>query len=113
MRINVSYDLDKPVSWKLECPVTCRTSLGDITVPGGFCWDGVSVPQAMRSFVPARTYYGPEALIHDWLYTERRVRRKTADRVFRELLTPTIGPFRAWQMWIVVRLWGWRHWTKA
>lgn len=61
---------------------TFRTPYGNFHVPGGFRFDGASVPRI--PFVYAR--YGGKALeaacLHDYLYKYHPVDRKTSDKAF-------------------------------
>jgi hypothetical protein len=44
-RIFASYDPADPTVWRLEQPYVRQTSLGELTVPAGFIWNGCSAPR--------------------------------------------------------------------
>jgi len=58
-----------------------------VTVPGGYVFDGASVPLPFRAIVPmAHPNYMQAAALHDWMLTTGRYPRAFSDRVFHEAL---------------------------
>jgi Protein of unknown function (DUF1353) len=110
-RIFCSYDVANPTVWRLETPYSRHTSLGEITVPGGFLWDGCSTPRVLWNIVPSWGKYTGAALIHDFLYSEQPCLRADADRIFLELLIQDrVPPRRALTMFRCVQMFGGRCW---
>jgi len=119
--IHCSYDIAQPHVWHLEQPYTRTTSIGTVTVPPGFLWDGASVPRVLWNMIPPWGSYSGAALVHDWLYRTRRtcasstktITKEEADRVFYELmLEDGVHKSRAWTMWQAVALWGGKAWSQ-
>jgi uncharacterized protein DUF1353 len=113
-RIFASYDPANPTVWRLEAPYCRATSLGLITVPVGFQWDGCSTPRFLWSAVPRWGPYTGAAVIHDWLYRTKPCSRAEADRVFLELLIEDrVSPAKAMFMFRGVQAFGSRPWQGA
>lgn len=113
-RIFCSYDPAAPEVWRLERPYGRITSCGQITVPAGFAWDGMSIPRALWSLLPPWGSYSGAALIHDWLYTIKEGHRSDADRVLLELLIEDgVQPEVALVFYRAVRVFGSDHWNQA
>lgn len=77
-----------------------------IRVPGGFVFDGASVPFPFRILVPmAHPNYIQAAALHDWMTERPRYSRSYADRVFLEALA-VLGMPKLWRysMYAAVRL---------
>ena len=70
----------------LQKDMAYYTSKGQILVPKGFESDGCSMPRFFwRVFGhPFDMQYLREAILHDYLYKEQQLDRKTADLIFRE-----------------------------
>ena len=68
-----------------------------IIVPEGFVYDGASVPRAAWSIVRPFGRTLRASVIHDWLYTVKRIRYLTvdqalADAIFREAMQVDAAP---------------------
>jgi uncharacterized protein DUF1353 len=112
-RIFCSYVPSSPRDWRLERSYTRLTSIGELTVPSGFIWDGCSVPRFLWSILPIWGRYSGAALVHDYLYREKPCMRWEADRVFLELLVEDrVPPRRALTMFRAVRTFGARCWIE-
>jgi hypothetical protein len=57
-----------------------------IEVPQGFVTDFASVPRIFWRIIPPWGEYSPAAVVHDWLYTKAKCKRKEADDIFLELM---------------------------
>jgi hypothetical protein len=57
-----------------------------IVVPKGFVSDLASSPRALWAIFPPIGRYTKAALLHDWLYTERKLSRKQCDEIFIEAM---------------------------
>lgn len=77
----------RPV-WITLRPITLTCQIQDerrdITVPSGFETDFASVPRFFWRFAPPGGRYAAAAVVHDWLYINKRGTRPDADRVFLE-----------------------------
>ncbi len=86
--------------------VTGRT----YTVPRGFNTDFASVPRLPVAYVLTGNTAHQAAALHDYLYRTGAEDRTTCDAIFREAMAATgIPGWRAWMMWVGVRLGGRRH----
>jgi hypothetical protein len=119
--IHCSYEVAHPDVWHLEQPYTRKTSIGTVTVPQRFVWDGASVPRVLWNIIPPWGSYSGAALVHDWLYRTRTscagstktITKKEADRVFYELmLEDGVRKSRAWVMRQAVALLGGKAWSR-
>lgn len=98
-----------------------------ITVPAGFVFDGSSTPKFLWSLAPPMTGKHTHAsLLHDWLYTEKKLRklppvggtgslidctRDLADLIFLEVMRKDkVGRDLAETMWGAVRNHGQKAW---
>lgn len=82
-----------------------------ITVPAGFVSDFASVPRLPVTFLLTGDSAHEAAVIHDWLYSTheihgQKIDRATADAVFREACLIGEPAWRAWLMWMGVRIGG-------
>lgn len=73
-------------TWQLVEDFTEHTSSGPITVPKGSTTDLASVPRMFWWLIPPFGRYTQAAVIHDYLYYTNEVDRKTADKIFYELM---------------------------
>lgn len=89
-----------------------------VGVPKGFITDLASLPPVVKQIV--RRYFKKfdkrtqrPAVVHDWLYCSRLLKRSEADAIFREalILCGVSGP-TAWAMWAAVRTCGWLYYNK-
>jgi hypothetical protein len=79
-----------------------------ITVPEGFKTDLASVPRLLWAIFPPFGAYNSAAVVHDFLYREKRVWRKTADGIFLSLMKRGgVGFFTRWSFYLAVRSFGW------
>ena len=98
----------------------------EVEVPEGFICDGESIPEAIRWLVPPFGQSKRGAFAHDYLYRHagyvvqgaiHPVDRKTADAVYRELVTlkakvDGLPQWRATMRWAVLRLVGGAAWQE-
>jgi hypothetical protein len=79
----------------------------DITVLEGFRWDGASIPRSLWSKIGCPMDYAFESLIHDALYRSGLLDRKTADKIFHDLLIERgTSPVLAKAMYLALRIGG-------
>ncbi len=100
--------------WRLASPLVYRTRRGDlIRVPEGFVTDLASVPRVPLVWELCGACGNRAAVVHDWLYHIADRSRAEADRIFREALLDEGEPaWRAWTMWLGVRLFGGPFWAR-
>ena len=104
-----------PVQWERQ-----NGTIGFTVVPSGTVVDGSSEwrVSVLLPFLPAGLVWflglradGPHraaALVHDWLYLDRKLSREEADWAFWVLsLRHGVTPWRAKLRWRVLRLVGW------
>jgi hypothetical protein len=77
-----------------------------VIVPAGFVTDFASVPRIPVAFLLAGDAAHEAAVVHDWLYSTHEVDRATSDAVFREACLIGEPAWRAWLMWLGVRVGG-------
>lgn len=78
-----------------------------ITVPKGFVSDLASSPRALWVLFPPFGKYTKAAILHDWLYTEKKLARKDCDKVFLEAMQVLGVPkSNSHPMYWAVRLFG-------
>lgn len=94
--------------WKILEPFQyLDDDAGLVTVPAGFLTDFASVPRLPLTFALVGSYGHAAATLHDWLYASGAESRRQADAVFRRALRSSgIARWRAWVMWVGVRLGG-------
>lgn len=100
---------DRRGTWKLLQPLVYESDRlkGLVTVPIGFITDFASVPRVPIAHLLTANCGHEAAVIHDWLYTTHQVSRREADAVFEEALLVGGEPrWRAWLMWLGVRVGG-------
>lgn len=96
--------------WRLAEPLC----VPGVLVPAGFVCDLASVPRWAWAitYPQAHPDTAAAAVVHDWLYRTRAVDRRTADRIFLEILLANgATPWKAHLMHWAVRIWGWTRWT--
>lgn len=84
-----------------------------IHVPAKFETDFASSPFFVWPFIPPWGCYSKAAVIHDFLYRERKRTRKEADEIFLEAMAVLKVP--AWQRYLMfwgVRGFAWLAWRK-
>ena len=99
--------------WRLIEPLVYVSENGErVTVPVGFVTDFASVPRAWLAYALAGDTGHEAAVVHDYLYSQRSEpggwTRRACDREFyRALLACGEPRWRAWLMWLAVRMFGW------
>lgn len=82
-----------------------------IIAEAGFVTDGASIPRLAQLVTGWRPWDPPQrrpAIVHDWAYCQKGMRRSLADAAFRQLLEAEGASwFRRWVMWAAVRVGGW------
>lgn len=98
-----------------EVAADVMRSVGNVTIriPKFFQYDGSSLP--MPAWPIFGTPFSPmlmgASVFHDWLYHTHQVARKTADRLFHEMLVEDgVDGQRAWMMKTVVAEFGEPFW---
>lgn len=102
--------------WALTAPLVYRSDIagvGDMRVPIGFRTDYASVPRIPLFYMVDGDTAHEAAVVHDYLYYIGMFPRDVADAVFREAcIVSGEGSFRAWRMFVGVRVGGWKAWNK-
>lgn len=108
--LNVQY-LNTDKSWKLLQPFIFLDDIqGPIELPPRFTTNGVTLPRIPLVLALFDNYGFPAAVIHDYLYDNSGMNRKTADKVFyRALRACGVARWRAGLMYAGVRCFGWLY----
>lgn len=88
----------------------------DVCVPGGFTYDGASIPSFgwLATFTPFDPHVMAPALVHDWVYYNHQMNRARCDLMFFHMLVANYVPDRtAWIMFQAVRLAGKPFWDNV
>ncbi|MFM9863226.1 MAG: DUF1353 domain-containing protein [Micropepsaceae bacterium] len=100
-----------------EVAADVMRSVGNVTIriPKFFQYDGSSLP--MPAWPIFGTPFSPQlmgaSVFHDWLYHTHQVAKKTADRLFHQMLIEDgIDEQRAWMMKTVVSEFGEPSWEN-
>lgn len=100
-----------------EVAVDVVRAIGNVTIriPKFFQYDGSSLP--MPAWPIFGTPFSPHlmgaSVFHDWLYHTHQVAKKTADKLFHQmLLEDGIDQQRAWMMKTAVSEFGERSWQN-
>jgi hypothetical protein len=102
--------------WILCKPLVYQSDVAKqtFTVPEGFETDLASVPRLPVVYLLTGDTARAAAVVHDYLYSERKVSRKVADAVLREASEVSGVPaWRRWVMWVGVRIGGSSHYAPA
>ena len=84
-----------------------------ILIPAGFVFDGASIPDAFHWIIDPSEDMIEASCVHDYLYTFHLYSRKTADRIFKELLEDKgLSRWKVFLSYRAVRIFGQRHWEK-
>lgn len=75
------YVVTKEIAWKPNPPQAADYRA--VTVPVGFVTDFASIPRVFWSVLRPDGDYAYAAVIHDYLYWEQSIPRKTADEILR------------------------------
>lgn len=95
--------------WILCKPLVYESDVAKqtFTVPEGFETDLASVPRLPVVYLLTGDTARAAAVVHDYLYSSRKVSRKVADAVLREASEVSGVPaWRRWLMWAGVRAGG-------
>lgn len=101
-------------AWALDSDLVYASDVAGatFTVPRGYVTDFASVPRWPAAYWLFGDTSHAAAVIHDYLYTQKRVPRALADRVLREASAVSGVPaWRRWPMWLAVRLGGGFAWA--
>lgn len=97
--------------WKIMQSITYEDDKYRIIVPSGFITDFASVPKIFWNIVPPVGKYAPAAVVHDWLYSTKKLSRKEADKIFlRAMKELGVSLWKRYIMYFAVRAFGWSHW---
>jgi len=101
--------------WELLQDTTICLENGECyTIPAGFVTDFASVPRCLWLILPPMGKYGKAALLHDWFYNVKTTTRREADRIFfQAMLLMGVAKWKAWVMYVAVRLFGWTRWKDG
>lgn len=108
-----------PGLWVLDAPLTYLADSGDeITALPGATTDGASIPRLFWRLIgpPLGDRYTAAAVIHDLLYRTGgagQYLRSEVDDLFHEmLLVLGVPKWKAWLMWVAVRVGGGGAWVS-
>ena len=104
-----------PQGYRLLAPLTYYSAVLDklITVPTGFVTDFASVPAPGRILISGHGHDRWAAVVHDYLYSEKKFTRKQADEVFLEALELSgVNLVKRRIMYRAVRTGGWFFYAK-
>jgi hypothetical protein len=101
--------------FRLLAPLHFRDAVGDVVVPTDFVTDFASLKAVhniclypLYALVSGYGNYG--CTVHDYLYSTKKVSRKTADSyLYRALRTEGVANWRALAFYVGARLGGWKH----
>ena len=106
--------------WSVFTPFRFKALGLSTTVPSDFETDLASIPRWAWYIFPPVGDYDRAAVVHDWFYSGashrgiRLVERKTADKIFRELmLQDGVARWKATVMYWAVRAFGWWSWGRG
>lgn len=105
----VKRDISKTNAWELVEPLVWDNNDYKVTVPKGFVFDFASVPWLFQKVFPkSGRLYDRASCLHDYVYATKLFDRKTCDKLFYlAMLYDGVAKWRAWLMYIAVRLGGW------
>jgi hypothetical protein len=84
-----------------------------IEVEEGFETDFASIPKIFIPILEWKDKFNKASVIHDWLYNTKQFDRRTADKIFLELMLALgINKFKAHIFYYTVRLFGWLYWRR-
>ena len=99
--------------WVLVEPLTYSGCRETFSVPAGFHTDFASTPRFLWWWLPPFGRYLQAAVLHDYLYSSKPIPRKDADRIFfRVMVEARTRVWRAGLMYLAVRWFGWKAWSK-
>jgi hypothetical protein len=106
-------------TWILDEPLVFARAAGEcITVPRGFDTDLASVPRLFWRVFPQSGQYNEAAVVHDWLYTHRRIGGRVIDRdeadavLLEGMCALGCGWLQRTLIYRAVRLGGWVVWNR-
>lgn len=101
-------------TFKVESDWTYNGARETYTVPAEFVTDGASVPWFFWWVCPPiKPRYLAASVLHDFLYSTKPVSRKDADLTFyRVMIEDGEQLWRAYGMYLAVRLFGWLAWRR-
>ncbi len=104
----------RPV-WEVLIPLVYQIPINGgqkltLVVPAGFKSDLASTPRAVWWLVPPDGKWTEPAVVHDYLYSQRKCSRWVADALFRQALRDVgVGWWLRWLIWLAVRLFAKAH----
>lgn len=98
--------------WVTTEPLAIRYDGRRFIVPAGFATDLDSIPRIPGVHALLKNHAFIASTLHDYLY-RRNVERDFADRVFHAvMLAEGVSHWKAWLIWLGVRIGGWAHYLK-
>jgi len=83
-------------------------------IPKGFITDYSSIPQAF-GWIVSWNKVDIAGVVHDYLYSTKKVTRSEADRVWRIIAQSgqnRANIAQAWSCWVGLRVGGWYYWNS-
>jgi Protein of unknown function (DUF1353) len=102
-------------AYEVAADVTRKVGTTTIVVPRFFQYDGSSLPIAAWPIfgTPFSPHLMGASVFHDWIYHTHVVAKRTADRLFYEMLTEDgVDEARAWLMKTAVEEFGQASWKN-
>lgn len=105
------YFLREAISWKPNPPE--QGAYNPVQVPVGFVTDFASVPRLFWSALRPDGLYAYAAIIHDYLYWEQPLPRKTCDEILKLCMQDFgVGALSKWAIYAAVRMGGGSAWSE-
>lgn len=114
--------LPSPATRPIDDDLYLLTEPYHVCLPGhvldirtGYIFDGASIPRPLWPSCgsPMSGDLQAPALIHDALYSAELLPRATCDEIFHKCLRLNgVGRYRAWKMWVGVRIGGGFVWSR-
>lgn len=96
--------------WRLHEPMTAELAGETVTVPEGFVTNMASIPRIFWNILPPTGKYAKAAILHDWLYTDRKKPRAECDRILLDgMKSLDVEAWKRYLMYGAVRLFGKSH----
>ncbi len=86
-----------------------------VTIPEGFETDLASIPGIVTPLIPKLGHHLQPAVVHDYMYVNKieGINKKFADKFFyKSMLDQGVPRWRAWSMYLAVRVGGKGRWAK-
>ena len=108
--IGSKWELVEPFTFYYK---TAYGSITDVVIPKGFITDFASTPKILYPVFPPIGKYNKACIIHDYLYQNKALPRKTCDLYFLQAMEVLgVSKWRRYSMYYAVRLFGKKSYGK-